>query len=196
MSFTSDAGHAHRWLTGICVAAAVVVLSGCGSKAPTTPENVVTVTVTPTITATATRPSATAVPTSTAVGTAKSDVVGRQFDLGTIVAVEKENGVTVLVFDRWTARGVSGSTVASEGVPMRAHSDAPFDNKNTRITYRIPVAPGALFTYQHCVAVDQPAEKKTSTLTDFQNLPDSEKVILVSLDTKGQVVEAKNDPAC
>jgi hypothetical protein len=194
MSFISDVRPARRLMTGLCLSGFVAVLSGCGSNASTTPENVVTVTVTPTITAKAAAPTATVATTTR--GTAKSDVVGRNFDLGTIVAVEKENGVPVLILDRWTARDVSSSTVAAQGVPMRVHSDRPYENQNTKITYRIPVSQGAVFTYRHCVALDQPAEKKTSTLAGFQHLQDPEKVILVSLDTKGQVVEAQNDPAC
>lgn len=197
MSFISEAGPARRVMTGFWVTAAVAALSGCGSNASTTPGTVVTVTVTPTITAKAARPTSTAAAsTTTAAGTVKSDVVGRKFDLGTIVAVEKENGVPVLIFDRWSARAVSDSIVATEGIPMRSHSDAPYVNRNSQVTYRIPVAPGAVFTYRHCVAIDQPAERKASTLAEFQRLQNPEKVVLVSLDSKGQAVEAQNDPAC
>jgi len=194
MSIVAGAALARRAIAGLCITVAVGVLSGCGGEGSTGPETVVTVTVTPTVTAKAATPTATA--TSTPTGTAKSDVVGRKFDLGTIVAVEKENGVPVLVLDRWTVRGVPDSSLAERGVPIRVHSDAPFENQNTKVTYRIPVAQGAVFTYRHCVAIDQPPVQKASTLNDFAHLQDSEKVVLLSLSSRGQAVEVQNDPAC
>ena len=194
MSIIAGAARACRAIAGLALTAAVGVLSGCGGEVSSGPETVVTVTVTPTVTAKAATPTATV--TGTPTGTAKSDVVGRKFDLGTIVAVEKESGVPVLVLDRWTVRGVPDSTLAERGVPIRVHSDAPFENQNTKVTYRIPVAHGAVFTYRHCVALDQPPERKASTLNDFAHLKDSEKVVLVSLSSRGQAVEVQNDPAC
>ena len=194
MSIVAGAARAYRAIAVLCLTAAVGVLSGCGGEVSYGPETVVTVTVTPTVTAKAATPTATV--TGTPTGTAKSDVVGRKFDLGTIVAVEKESGVPVLVLDRWTVRGVPDSTLAERGVPIRVHSDAPFENQNTKVTYRIPVAHGAVFTYRHCVALDQPPERKASTLNDFAHLQDSEKVVLVSLSSRGQAVEVQNDPAC
>jgi len=194
MSIVAGAARAYRAIAVLCLTAAVGVLSGCGGEGSTGPETVVTVTVTPTVTAKAAKPTATG--PSTPTGTAKSDVVGRKFDLGTIVAVEKESGVPVLVLDRWTVRGVPDSTLAERGVPIRVHSDAPFENQNTKVTYRIPVAHGAVFTYRHCVALDQPPVRKASTLNDFAHLQGSEKVVLVSLSSRGQAVEVQNDPAC
>src|ERR1035437_7673003 len=72
--------------------------------------------------------------------------MGRKFDLGTIVRVQNDGGVPVIIFDRWTARGVANPTLAANGVPIHVHSDAPYENLNNRITYRIPVAQGAGFT--------------------------------------------------
>ena len=154
----------------------------------------VTVTITPTVTARAARPTATVATTRS--NTVKSDVVGRSFDLGTIVRVQNDNGVPVIIFDRWTAQGVSDSALAAQGVPIHVHSDAPYQNHNSRITYRIPVAQGAVFTYRHCVAIDQPPVLRSSTLDDFVRLQSSEKVVLLTLDPKGQAVKAENDPAC
>jgi len=76
------------------------------------------------------------------------------------------------------------------------HSDAPYENLNNKITYRTPVAQGAVFTYRHCVAIDQPPELRSSTLDEFARLPSSEKVVLLTLDPEGQAVKAENDPAC
>jgi hypothetical protein len=154
----------------------------------------VTVTTTPTVTLGAAPPSAP--PTTTRKGKVRSDVVGRRFDLGTIVKVENEDGVPVIILDRWTKHGVSDSKLAANGIPVHVHSDAPYENLNTKITYRIPVAQGAIFTYAHCVAVDEPASRKSSTLNDFLRLKDPEKVVLLSLDPKGQAYKAQNDPAC
>jgi hypothetical protein len=155
---------------------------------------VVTVTITPTVTAGAARPTATVATTRS--NTVKSDVVGRGFDLGTIVRVQNDNGVPVIILDRWTAQGVSDSALAAQGVPIHVHSDAPYQNHNDKITYRIPVAQGAVFTYRHCVAIGQPPLLKSSTLNDFVRLQSSEKVVLLTLDPKGQAVKAENDPAC
>lgn len=186
---------AHRASTSLGLAMAAALLSGCGAGSSTAPGAVVTVTTTPTVTASAARPRATPTTTKRA-GVVRSDVVGRDFDLGTIVSVEDEGGVPVIIFDRWTAQGVSDSTLAAEGVPMGVHSDAPYQNLNSRVTYRIPVAEGAIFTHKHCVAVDQPPAQKSSTLKEFTRLPDSENVMLLTLDPEGQVSRAQNDPAC
>lgn len=185
------AASSHRATAGLCLTAAAALLSGCGSS--TGPAEVVTVTVTPTVTAKV-APTGT-VPT-TATGTARSDDIGRKFDLGTIVSVQNTGGMPVIILDRWTAQGVSDSMLAAVGVPIHAHSDAPYQNLNTKTTYRIPVAPGAVFTYRHCVAVEQPPEQRASTLNEFARLQDSEKVVLLTLNPQGQVVTAQNDPAC
>jgi hypothetical protein len=134
--------------------------------------------------------------TITNTGVTKSDVVGRKFDLGTIVKVEQEGGLQVIIFDRWTAKGVADSKLAASGVPIAVHSDAPYENQNSKTTFRIPVVAGAIFTYNHCVAVDQPAQQRSSTLEEFARLQPTEKVILLTLDPRGQVFKAQNDPAC
>jgi hypothetical protein len=183
-----------RAIAGLCLAAATTLLSGCGGGASTGPDAVVTLTTTPTVTASAIPPTTDGATTRS--NTLKSDVMGRKFDLGTIVRVQNENGVPVIILDRWTAAGVPDSVLASTGVPIHVHSDAPYQNLNTRITYRIPVARGAVFAYRHCVAIDRPPVLRSSTLNEFARLQDSEKVVLVSLDPAGQVVKAENDPAC
>jgi len=184
-----------RSTSGLWLAASMAVLSGCaGSSSGQGP--VVTLTVTPTVTATGAPASATGTATTTSAGVPKSDVVGRTFDLGTIVKVVQDSGVQVIIFDRWTARGVPDSAVAANGVPMTAHSDAPYENLNSKTTFHIPVADGAIFTYNHCVTVDQPAQQRSSTLPEFTALQDQEKVILLTLDPQGRVYKAQNDPAC
>jgi hypothetical protein len=182
-----------RAIGGLCLAAAITVLAGCGSGTTTGPDSVLTLTTTPTVTAKAPPKTTTA---TTPSNTVRSDEVGRKFDLGSITGVENEGGVPVIIFDRWTAEGVSDSTLAANGVPIHVHSDAPYQNRNTRTTYRVPVAGGAVFTYRHCVALDQPPVLRSSNLDEFARLDGPEKVVLLSIDPSGQAVKAENDPAC
>lgn len=176
------------------VVLAAVLLTGCGGGSSTTQGPAVTVTITPTVTASGAPAPGPATITNPSV--TKSDVVGRKFDLGTIVKVEQVGGLQVIIFDRWTAKGVADSKLAASGVPIAVHSDAPYENQNSKTTFRIPVVAGAIFTYNHCVAVDQPAQQRSSTLEEFAGLQPTEKVILLTLDPRGQVFQAQNDPAC
>src|SRR5665648_1139908 len=112
----------------------VAQLSGCGGRSSTAPGAVVTMTTTPTVTASAAPPPTTSNATTQA-STARSDVVGRKFDLGTIVRVENDGGVPVIIFDRWTAPGVSDSALAAKGVPIHVHSDAPYQNLNLSLIH-------------------------------------------------------------
>jgi|GEM_PF-624979 len=193
---TTHRATTHRATLGLCLAAAVAVLTGCSGGSSTAGGPVVTVTVTPTVTASGRPASPTATTATTKAGAPKSDVVGRKFDLGTIVRVVQDGGVSVIIFDRWTAQGVTDPVLAAKGVPIRVHSDAPYQNLNSKITYRIPVVAGAIFTYNHCVAIGQPAQQRSSTLAEFAKLQGSEKVMLLTLDPRGQVFKAENDPAC
>lgn len=176
------------------VVLAAVLLTGCGGGSSTAQGPAVTVTITPTVTASGAPAPGPATITNT--GVTKSDVVGRKFDLGTIVKVEQEGGLQVIIFDRWTAKGVADSKLAASGVPIAVHSDAPYENQNSKTTFRIPVVAGAIFTYNHCVAVDQPAQQRSSTLEEFAGLQPTERIILLTLDPRGQVFQAQNDPAC
>lgn len=187
---TTTPGRRRR--AGVCLGGAVALLSGCGGGTPAEPP--VTITTTPTVTVTLARRTPTGAPSPT--GNPKSDDVGRNFDLGTIVRVEEVGGVPVLILNRWTARGVSDSKVADRGVPIKVHSDTRFEDNNTNVTYRIPVAPGATFAHLHCVDSNQPAERKPSTLKDFARLRDPENVVLLTLDSRGRVTKGRNDPAC
>ena len=195
MTVTGFSPSARRATIGLALPLAVALLSGCGNDGAgsSTAPGPATVAVTPTVTPGATASSA--IPTRN-TEIAKSDVAARRFDLGTIVRVEDEGGAPVIIFDRWTVRGVADSTLAARGVSMGVHSDAPYENLNSKITYRIPVAQGAVFTYRRCVAVDQPQEQKPSTLEDFARLNSAEKVMLLTLDQHGRVFSAQNDPAC
>src|SRR4051795_13217808 len=134
----------HR--AGLAAAATLTAaLSGCGTGGSQPAGAPVTVTITPTVTATAPPGSSSGPPSSSPRSEVHSDVVGRAYDLGTIVDVTSTAGTPVVVLDRWTVRGTPDSTLAREGVPIRVHTDAPYENQNTRSTFRVPVAPGATF---------------------------------------------------
>ena len=179
----------HRGAAALCLSMTVALLSGCAGDASTGQDPAVTVKATSAVTASG-------APTTSRSGAPKSDDVGRTFDLGTIVKVVQDGGVPVVVFDRWTARGVKDSKLAAKGIPMGVHSDARYENQNSKTTFRIPVVEGAIFNYSHCVAIDQPVQQRSSTLDEFAQLKSPENVILLTLDPKGQVTKAQNDPAC
>ncbi len=179
----------HRSTAALCASMTVALLTGCTGGPSTGSDPAVTVTATPAVTATG-------APNTSEAGAPKNDDVGRTFDLGTIVKVVQDGGAPVIIFDRWTARGVKDSVVAAKGVPMGIHSDARFENQNTKTTFRIPVAAGAIFNYTHCVAIDQPAQQRSSTLEEFASLKSPEDVILLTLDPKGQATKAQNDAPC
>ncbi|HZW44467.1 MAG TPA: hypothetical protein VFF32_08780 [Dermatophilaceae bacterium] len=179
----------HRSTAALCASMTVALLTGCAGGSSTGPDPAVTVPATPAVTT----PGA---PTTSEAGAPKNDDAGRKFDLGTIVKVVQAGGVPVIIFDRWTARGVKDSVLAAKGVPMGIHSDARFENQNSKTTFRIPVVDGAIFNYIHCVAIDQPAQQRSSTLEEFARLKSPEDVIMLTLDPKGQVTTAQNDAPC
>ena len=174
------------------------LLSACGGGESPPAGAPVTVTVTPTVTVTlpSTPSSPSTSPGSSPAADVHSDVVGRSYDLGTIVDVTSSSGTPVIVLDRWTVTGTPDSEVAANGVPIRVHADAPYENQNTRTTFRVPVAPEATFTYHHCVSVDQPMQSRSVTLQQLAALDRSEGVILLQLDDRGRAIRADNDPAC
>ena len=96
--------------------------------------------------------------------------------------------------------GCDGSSSTGQGPVVTATATSAVTASGaptpSRTTFRIPVAPGAIFTYSHCVTVDQPAQQRSSTLEEFASLQTSENVILLNLDPEGQATKAQNDPAC
>ena len=179
----------HRSAAALCAPMTVALLTGCADNSSTGPDPAVTMTETPAVTSTG-------APRTGGASAPKNDDVGRTFDLGTIVKVVQDGGSPVIIFDRWTARGVKDSALAANGIPMGIHSDARFENQNSKTTFRIPVAEGAIFSYSHCVAINQPAQQRSSTLEEFARLESPEAVILLTLDPTGQVIKAQNDAPC
>jgi hypothetical protein len=169
-----------------------LALSACGGAgAPTgTP---VTVTVTPTVTAAGSSSSSKpAAPTSP-----RSDVVGRDYDFGTVAKVSTVGATTVLELDRWTWKKLDDAELAREGVPTEPFKGkAPYTNQNTQITFTIPVADGARVLQHHCVALDQPLQTKSVAVEELADLGEREDTVLVQLDAKGRLTAAQNIPGC
>jgi hypothetical protein len=177
---------------GTSMVALAAILSGCGgSSAP--PSSAVTVTVTPTVTA-----GSGSKPSSAAPKTATSDDVGRAFDYGKVVKTTSVAGVTVLVLDRYTWKGLDDAALAKQGLTVRPFKkgQVPYENLNTTLTYRIPVADGARILYQHCVAFDQPLQTKSIAPTDLTGLHAPEDTVVVSLDGQGRATVVENVPGC
>lgn len=185
--------HQHRAaLRTLAAAGVLATLAGCGGSA-TPPGPAVTVTVTPTVTANSGKPTAS--PTSSVP---KSDDIGRKFDYGSVVSAKTVAGVAVLVLDRYTWKGLDDAKLAQQGLPVKPFSakKVPYENLNTALTYRLPVADGARILYHHCVATDQPLQTKSIAATDLAGLQAPENTVLVSLDAQGRVTSAENIAAC
>jgi hypothetical protein len=180
-----------RTTAALGAAAAALALGGCGGSG--TPAGApVTVTVTPTVTAgssTSSKPAAPKAP--------RSDVVGRQFDFGTVAKVSDVGSTTVLELDRWTWKGLADAKLAREGVPSGPFKGkVPYTNQNDEITFTIPVADGARVLFNHCVAFDQPLQTKSVTAKELADLGEREDTVLVQLDDKGRLTSAQNIPGC
>ena len=121
--------------------------------------------------------------------------MGRKFDVGTIVRVEQVKGAPVLVLDRYTFAGMSDSEFASKGVTITSHQDAWFQYLNGKVTYRIPVAPGAVFTHLTCVLGHAPS-RRPATLQELTGLQSPVNIMVLALDRQGRAVRAENDTAC
>ncbi len=80
---------------------------------------------------------------------AVSQVKGRQHDAGTIVGYKTAGGLTVLVLDRWSVKGMSDSKLASQGVLPVPHTDSRYYDQNKGKTYTVPVNPSAPDRGQH-----------------------------------------------
>ena len=213
----------HRWATAVTAVVGFGLLAGCGGQltpsaggragpgGPTPPARDTPIPRVSSSTTTSSPPTRRPTPkksTRTHKPTKKkrpkrrpqphvhSDVVGRHFDLGVIVGTDDVKGVRVIVLDRWTARGVPDPKIAANGYPLAPHSGHPFYNINPVSTYRIPVARGATFTYQHCTDIAKPMRTRHSSLRAMTHLSKAEQVVLVTLDKQGRATAVKNDPVC
>jgi hypothetical protein len=175
--------------------AACACLSACGSDTP--PEVVVTVTRTPS----EATPSAEPAPSSTASAKVKaptSDVKGRTFDFGLVTGAKRSGDVDVLVVDRWTDPKVDDAVLARQGLPVtswKVGSDR-YVNQNDKKTFDIPVREGTTFLLHHCVADGEPLQTRSVGATELADAPDSDRLLLVSLDGDGWATGGETFAGC
>ena len=169
-------------------------LSACGSDTP--PEVVVTVTGTPSGATTGSpMPSSTV---SAKVKAPTSDVKGRAFDFGMVTGATKAGGVDVLVLDRWTDPKVDDAVVAKQGLPVTSFKvgSNTYVNQNAKKTFDIPVRDGTTFLLHHCVAPGDPLQTRSVSATELAAAPDSDRLLLVSLDADGWATGGETFAGC
>jgi hypothetical protein len=177
--------------------AAGACLGACGSDTP--PEVVVTVTRTPSDATAGAQPA----PSSTASASAKvkaptSDVKGRTFDFGLVTGAKRSGDVDVLVVDRWTDPKVDDAVLAKQGLPVtswKLGSDR-YVNQNDKKTFDIPVREGTTFLLHHCVADGEPLQTRSVGATELAEAPDSDRLLLVSLDGDGWATGGETFAGC
>ena len=152
----------------------------------------------PTGKATSPRPSGS--PSKAAASPAVSTVKGRKHDAGVIVSSRKAGGLTVLVLNRYTVKGMSDAKLASDGAPVTPHSDARYSDQNKGKTYLVPVNPSAPIVVNTCVDSGGGPPTMTSTpetLASFLSSANRAKtVVLLTYDDSGRLVRLDTDPAC
>lgn len=180
-----------RPVAAALAAAASLALTACGDSGQDAGP-AVTVIVTPTVTASP-KPSAS---TADKPAAPQSDVVGRDFDFGTIGRIETVAGTEVIALDRWTFKGIDDGRLAREGVPLAPFKGTPYLNQNDRLTYDIPVAEDARVLYHHCLADGEPQQTRSADLEELAALGKRENLVLVRLDDQGRAVAVDNLPGC
>jgi hypothetical protein len=183
------------------VAAAMLLTTACGgsggaSNVPTSPG---TATTSGRATQTSTTRTSTARATSGNAANAVSNVKGRKHDAGVIVGTKKAGGLTILVLNRYTVKGMSDAKLASDGAPISPHSDVRFTDQNKGKTYLVPVNPGAVIVINACDnSGGTPTMTSTPvTLAQFLSSGNRAKtVVLLSYDDSGRLVRLDTDPAC
>jgi hypothetical protein len=189
-------------VSGCALGAAVLALGACGgSSAGSTATGPSSAGPTPSATASSSA-SATAKPPATA---AVSTVKGRAHDAGTIVGSKTAGGLTVLVLDRWSVKGLSDTKLAANGVPVTPHNGAKFYDQNKGKTYTVPVNPGAPIVVNSCTFTKGTnGASDTSTLTStpvtlatfLAGSHRSTTVVLLTYDTSGRLVRLDTAPSC
>jgi hypothetical protein len=154
----------------------------------------------PTSSTRTTATKATSTPKVTKASQAVSTVKGRAHDAGTIVSSKTAGGLTVLVLDRWSVKGLSDAKLAAQGVPVVPHTDTRFFDQNKGKTYTVPVNPSAPIVVNTCVPSPSGPPTMTSTpvaLKDWlASSGRSKVVVLLTYDTSGRLTRLDTDPAC
>ena len=171
--------------------AACACLSACGSDTP--PEVVVTVTQTP----------SSAAPTPSSAASAKvkaptSDVKGRRFDFGLVTGAKRSGDVDVLVLDRWTDPKVDDAVLAKQGLPVTSWKVGSnrYVNQNAKKTFDIPVREGTTFLLHHCIAEGEPLQTRSVGAAELADAPDTDRLLLVTLDGDGWATGGETFAGC
>ena len=178
------------------LAACALTLSGCGSSGGSSSGPSSTTKPGPTATSSAT---ATSKPTATA---AVSTVKGRTHDAGVIVSARKAGGLTVLVLNRYTVKGMSDAKLAADGAPLSPHSDVRFTDQNKGKTYLVPVNPSAPIVVNSCTQSTTSGGPPTMTSTPvtlaafLSSANRAKRVVLLTYDSSGRLVRLDTDPVC
>lgn len=161
-------------------------LAGCGSGSPG--EVVVTVTAgasgSPSGSGSASPSTSTTAPTPDA--TVASDDTGRKFDFGVVKSVDTVGGTQVLVFDRWTDPKTKDSVLAQRGIEVKTYDlkKIPYENVNTKVTFRVPVREGTSFLLHHCVQKGEPVTSKSVSAEELARAAAADRLILLTIDPK------------
>ena len=175
-------------------AGVVVVTAACGgsngaSNIPTPSES----------TKATAKTSTTAKPASGNAANAVSTVKGRKHDAGVVVTSKRAGGLTVLILNRYTVKGLSDTKLASNGAPISPHTDSRYEDLNKGKTYQVPVNPTAVIVLNTCDN-SGPTPTMTSTpvtLSQFLSSSGRAKtVVLLTYDDSGRLVRLDTDPAC
>ena len=170
-------------------------LTACASNDGTS-EVVVTVTGTPTPAGSSSAPPSTS--PSPAGVTPTSEVKGRAHDFGLVVRTRQVGGTDVLVVDRWTDPTVPDATLAQQGVkvePWDLGSDR-YLNQNSKVTFDIPVREGTSFLLHHCVAKGEPLQTRSVSATQLAAAPESDRLLLVTVDGDGWATGGETLAGC
>ncbi|MFL6100035.1 MAG: hypothetical protein ACJ71T_08800 [Actinomycetales bacterium] len=138
-------------------------------------------------------------PASGNAATAVSNVKGRKHDAGVIVSSKRAGGLTVLVLNRYTVKGMSDAKLASDGAPISPHSDTRFSDQNKGKTYQVPVNPTAVFVINTCDDSGSTPTMTSTPTTMAQFLSSggrAKTVVLLTYDDSGRLVRLDTDPAC
>jgi hypothetical protein len=170
-------------------------LGGCGSGTP--PQVVVTVTGTPSGSASSAGPT----PSTTASAKVKaptSDVKGRTFDFGQVTGAKRAGNVDVLVLDRWTDPSVDDEVLAKRGLPVTSwkFGSDRYINQNDKKTFDIPVREDTTFLLHHCVTSGDPMQTRSVSAAELAEAPETDRLVLVSLDKNGWATGGETFAGC
>jgi hypothetical protein len=174
----------------------LLALTACGGSSKGGATGTASTTSPKPSTSTPATPSAAVTKASQAVSTVK----GRAHDAGTIVSSKTAGGLTVLVLDRWSVKGLSDSKLASQGAPLGPHTDTRYYDQNKGKTYTVPVNPSAPIVVNTCVKDGSKPPTMTSTPVSLKDWlassGRSKVVVLLTYDSAGRLTRLDTDPAC